>query len=56
MKRSARRPSVMVTTGGKGVVSHVGARLLCELVHPRVNNTDVISWAHATSSTETAPW
>jgi hypothetical protein len=31
MKRTARRPSVSVTTGGKGVVSHVGARLLCEL-------------------------
>jgi hypothetical protein len=31
MKRTAHRPSVSVTTGGKGVVSHVGARLLCEL-------------------------
>jgi hypothetical protein len=31
MKRTARRPSLMVTTGGEGVVSHVGARLLCEL-------------------------
>ena len=31
MKRTARRPSLMVTTGGKGVVAHVGARLLCEL-------------------------
>jgi hypothetical protein len=31
MKRTACRPSVSVTTGGKGVVSHVGARLLCEL-------------------------
>jgi hypothetical protein len=31
MKRTARRPSVTVTNGGKGVVVHVGARLLCEL-------------------------
>jgi len=31
MKRTARRPRLMVTTGGKGVVSHVGARLLGEL-------------------------
>ncbi len=31
MKRTARRPRVMVTTGGTGVVAHVGARLLCEL-------------------------
>jgi hypothetical protein len=31
MKRTRRRPSLMVTTGAKGVVAHVGARLLCEL-------------------------
>ena len=31
MKRTARRPRLMVTTGGEGVVAHVGARLLCEL-------------------------
>ena len=31
MKRNARRPNVTVTTGGQGVVSHAGARLLCEL-------------------------
>ena len=28
MKRTRRRPRVMVTTGGRNVVSHVGARLL----------------------------
>jgi len=31
MKRNASRPSVVVTTGGKGVAAHAGARLLCEL-------------------------
>jgi hypothetical protein len=31
MKRNAGRPSIVVTTGGKGVASHVGARLLCDL-------------------------
>ncbi len=31
MKRTARRPRLTVTTGGEGVVAHVGARLLCEL-------------------------
>ena len=31
MKRSASRPRVSVTTGGRGVVAHVGARLLCDL-------------------------
>lgn len=31
MKRTQRRPRLAVTTGGRGVVSHVGARLLCDL-------------------------
>jgi len=31
MKRIRRRPAIGVTTGGKGVVAHAGARLLCEL-------------------------
>src|SRR5277367_5791821 len=31
MKRNAGRPSIVVTTGGKGVAAHAGARLLCEL-------------------------
>jgi len=31
MKANPRRPRLAVTTGGKGVVSHIGARLLCEL-------------------------
>ncbi len=31
MKRTHRRPSLVVTTGGKGIVAHAGARLLCDL-------------------------
>lgn len=31
MKHTARRPGLVVTTGGRGVVAHAGARLLCEL-------------------------
>jgi hypothetical protein len=31
MKRNASRPSIVVTTGGKGVATHAGARLLCQL-------------------------
>lgn len=31
MKRNAGRPNLVVTTGGKGVAAHAGARLLCEL-------------------------
>jgi hypothetical protein len=31
MKGSRCRPAVRVTTGGKGVVAHAGARLLCDL-------------------------
>jgi len=31
VKRTQRRPRLAVTTGGRGVVSHVGARLLCDL-------------------------
>src|SRR5690606_33502421 len=31
MKRNKRRPQLRVTTGGKGVVGHVGARLLADL-------------------------
>jgi len=31
MKRTQRRPSLVVTTGGRGVVAHAGARLLCDL-------------------------
>ncbi len=31
MKRTQRRPRVVVTTGGRGVVAHAGARLLCDL-------------------------
>jgi len=31
MQRNSRRPALRVTTGGKGVVAHAGARLLCDL-------------------------
>ncbi len=31
MKRNRHRPAIGVTTGGKGVVAHAGARLLCDL-------------------------
>lgn len=31
MKHSAGRPSLVVATGGRGVVAHAGARLLCEV-------------------------
>jgi len=31
MQRNRRRPVIGVTTGGKGVVAHAGARLLCDL-------------------------
>jgi hypothetical protein len=31
MKRNAGRPNIVVTTGGRGVATHAGARLLCEL-------------------------
>jgi hypothetical protein len=31
VKHSAGRPSLVVTTGGRGVVAHAGARLLCEV-------------------------
>jgi hypothetical protein len=31
MQRNAARPNIVVTTGGKGVAAHAGARLLCEL-------------------------
>ncbi len=31
MKGTHRRPSLVVTTGGRGIVAHAGARLLCDL-------------------------
>jgi Transposase DDE domain group 1 len=31
VKRNASRPNVTVTTGGRGVVAHAGARMLCDL-------------------------
>jgi hypothetical protein len=46
MKRTPRRPAVAVTTGAKGVVAHVGARLLCDLADD-VGLTDELSVAMA---------
>ena len=46
MKRNARRPNLMVTTGGKGVATHAGARLLCDLADA-VGLTDALSEAMA---------
>ena len=46
MKRNARRPNLMVTTGGKGVAAHAGARLLCDLADA-VGLTDALSEAMA---------
>ena len=33
MQRNVGRPNIVVTTGGKGVAAHAGARLLCEVAH-----------------------
>src|SRR5205807_719304 len=46
MKRNPTRPAMSVTTGGKGVVSHVGARLLCDLAD-EVGLTGALSVAMA---------
>ena len=46
MKRNARRPNIVVTTGGKGVVAHAGARLLCDLADD-VGLTEALSAAMA---------
>ena len=46
MKSTQRRPSLVVTTGGKGVVAHAGARLLCDLAD-RLGLTDALSAAMA---------
>ena len=46
MKRNVRRPGIVVTTGGQGVVSHAGARLLCELADD-VGLTEALSEAMA---------
>ena len=46
MKRTHQRPSVVVTSGGRGVVSHAGARLLCDLAD-RLGLTQGLSAAMA---------
>ncbi|HEY8620357.1 MAG TPA: IS1380 family transposase [Dermatophilaceae bacterium] len=46
MKGTQRRPSVIVTTGGRGAVAHAGARLLCDLADD-LGLTDGLSAAMA---------
>jgi len=46
MQRNQRRPAVSVTSGGKGVVAHAGARLLCDLADD-LGLTDGLSAAMA---------
>lgn len=46
MKRTHRRPSLVVTSGGRGVVAHAGARLLCDLAD-RLGLSDGLSAALA---------
>ena len=46
MKSTHRRPGLVVTTGGKGIVAHAGARLLCDLAD-RLGLTDGLSEAMA---------
>jgi len=46
MKRTQWRPSLVVTTGGRGVVAHAGARLLCDLAD-RLGLSDGLSAAMA---------
>jgi Transposase DDE domain group 1 len=46
MKRTQQRPGLVVTTGGRGVVAHAGARLLCDLADD-LGLTDGLSAAMA---------
>jgi hypothetical protein len=46
VKRNASRPNIVVTTGAQGVVSHAGARLLCDLADA-VGLTEALSEAMA---------
>lgn len=46
MKRNRRRPRLKVTTGGKGAVSHAGARLEADVADD-VGLTDALSAAMA---------
>ena len=46
MKSTQRRPTLVVATGGKGVVAHAGARLLCDLADD-LGLTDGLSAAMA---------
>jgi hypothetical protein len=50
MKSTRRRPNLVVTTGGKGVVAHAGARLLCELADD-LGLTEQLSVAMAATKT-----
>ena len=50
MQRNLHRPAIGVTTGGKGVVAHAGARLLCDLADG-LGLTDGLSSAMAPTKT-----
>ena len=50
MKRNRRRPGLLVTTGGRGVVGHAGARLLADLADT-VGLGDALSVAMAPTRT-----
>jgi len=55
MNASPARPRLSVTTGAKGVVSHIGARLLCELADA-VDLSDALSVAMAPTKTRRRGW
>ena len=55
MNRSPARPRLSVTTGAKGVVSHIGARLLADLADA-VGLSDALSVAMAPTKTRRRGW
>ena len=55
MKGNPTRPRLSVTTGGKGVVAHAGARLLCDLAD-EVGLTARLSAAMAPSKCRRRGW
>src|SRR5438876_7749889 len=55
MKTTAVRPRLSVTTGGKGVVAHVGTRLLVDLAD-ELGLTDALSVAMAPTKTRRRGW
>lgn len=55
MNRSPARPRLSVTTGAKGVVAHIGARLLADLADA-VGLSDALSVAMAPTKTRRRGW